>query len=223
MQLKLHGAILSPWVRRLALTLEEKDLAYELIPVVPLGEPDPEFLKISPLGKVPVLEVDGRFLPDSLAGCAFLEDLAPSPALFPDDSWDRAWMLWLCDFLGAGLFSKVEAPLFVQRVINPNFLKKEADAGVIAAALDALPRHFDYLEGQLGDGAFLVGEQLSLADLTAGSVFMNMRHADAPVDAATWPRLASYVDRLHARASFQRILEIERGALGAISPVFAAA
>ena len=43
MQLKVHGTILSPWVRRLVAFIEEKQLDYELISVVPLGEPDPDF------------------------------------------------------------------------------------------------------------------------------------------------------------------------------------
>ena len=223
MQVKVHGAILSPWVRRLVAVLEEKGVAYELIRVVPLGEPDPEFLKISPLGKIPVLEVEGRFLPDSLAASVYLEHAVAEPALFPTEGWDRAWMLWLCDYLATGLFSKVEAPLFVQRFINPNFRNTDPDAAVVAQALEAMPSHFDYLEGQLdGDKPYLLGDEISLADLTAASIFVNLRHAGEEIDAARWPRLAGYVTRLHARPSFARILEIERKAVGALSPLFAA-
>ena len=59
MKTAIHGTILSPWVRRLFAFCEEKGIEYDIVNVVPLGEPDPEFLKISPLGKVPVLEIDG--------------------------------------------------------------------------------------------------------------------------------------------------------------------
>ena len=83
MQLKVHGTILSPWVRRLLVFIEEKGLDYEIVNVVPMGDPDPDFLKISPLGKVPVLEYNGRFLPDSLAAATLLEAEAPEPSLFP--------------------------------------------------------------------------------------------------------------------------------------------
>ena len=86
MQLKVHGTILSPWVRRLVLFIEEKGLDYELKTVVPMGEPDPDFLKISPLGKIPVLEFNGRFLPDSLAACTLLEAEVADPPLFPERS-----------------------------------------------------------------------------------------------------------------------------------------
>ncbi|MEM9178289.1 MAG: glutathione S-transferase family protein [Pseudomonadota bacterium] len=222
MQLKVHGTILSPWVRRLVAFIEEKQLDYELVSVVPLGEPDPDFLKISPLGKVPVLEFNGRFLPDSLAACTLLEAEAPDPALIPKTGWDHAWMLWLCDYLSTAFFSKVEAPLFIQKFINPNFQNTEPDQAVIDAALAYMPQVFDYLEAQLRSGVpFLLGDTLSLVDLTAGSIFVNFRHAGETVDPARWPNLADYVDRMHSRPSFERILEIEKSTVGTRSPIFA--
>ena len=222
MQLKVHGTIFSPWVRRLMVLIEEKGLSFEHVNVVPLGDPDPDYLKISPLGKVPLLEVDGRYLPDSLAASVFLDSAVPSPRFFPEDGWQRAWMLWLCDFIGAGVFSKVEAPLFIQRFINPNMLGFDPDPVIVQDALDKLPYHFDYLESQLPEaGPFMMGVEICLVDLTAGSVFINMLHAGEPVDAKQWPKLAAYIDRLLARPSFQNRLSVERQAVGDRSPAFA--
>ncbi|SIO10387.1 glutathione S-transferase [Parasphingorhabdus marina DSM 22363] len=222
MNVTIHGTIMSPWVRRLLAFCEEKGVSYDIVNVVPLGDPDPEFLKISPLGKVPVLEIDGRFLPDSLAGCAFLESEIADPPLFPKDSWDLGWMHWLCDYLATGLFSKVEAPLFIHRFVNPVLLQKESDQAAIDQALALLPRHFHYLESQLdGDKSFLMGDAMTLADVTAGSIFINMRHAGEEVDAGQWPTLAAYVDRIHSRPSFSRIIAREREAVGEVSPMFA--
>ncbi len=222
MEIKVHGTIFSPWVRRLMAVLEEKALAYELVNVTPLGTPDPEFLKISPLGKVPVLEVDGRYMPDSLAAAVYLDGVIETPRLFPEDAWQRGWMLWLCDFLGTGVFAKVEAPLFIQRFVNPNMRGTAPDAAIVQAALDQMAYHFDYLEAQL-DGAkpFLLGDALSLVDLTAASIFINMLHAGEPVDATRWPKLAAYIDRLLERPSLQTLLTRERQAVGARSPLFA--
>lgn len=221
MQLKVHGTLLSPWVRRLVAFIEEKQLDYEIVTVIPLGDPDPDFLKISPLGKVPVLEINGRFLPDSFAACTLLESEVPSPALFPDQGWDQAWMLWLCDYLATALFSKVEAPLFIQQFINPKFQKIDPDPEIVAAAKAIRPQVFDYLESHLESGrAFLLGDQCSLADLTAGSIFVNYFHAGESIDPENWPNLSDYVPRLHARPSFQHILAQERDLVGAASPLF---
>lgn len=221
MQLKVHGTIMSPWVRRLVAFIEEKGLPYEIISVVPLGDPDPDFLKISPLGKVPVLEFNGRFLPDSLAACTLLEAEIADPALFPKDGWDHGWMLWLCDYLATALFSKVEAPLFIQQFINPNMRQAEPVPEIVAQAQAAKPAVFDYLESQLEGGRpFFLGEQYTLADLTAGSIFVNFFHAGESIDESKWPNLSDYVTRIHARPAFARILEKEKQAVGAISPLF---
>lgn len=222
MNVTIHGTIMSPWVRRLLVFCEEKGIGYDIVNVVPLGEPDPEFLKISPLGKVPVLEVDGRFLPDSLAGCAFLESEVSNPALFPTNSWDLGWMYWLCDYLATGLFSKVEAPLFINKFVNPILLQADSNQAAIDEAYKLMPKHFDYLEHQLeGGNAFLLGDAISLADVTAGSIFVNMRHAGESIDAAQWPLLSAYIKRIHERPSFQNIIAREKEAVGAVSPMFA--
>ena len=221
MKLRVHGTLLSPWVRRLVAFIEEKELDYEIETVVPRVDADPDFLEISPLGKVPVLQVNDRFLPDSFAACTLLEAEVPNPALFPKAAWDEAWMLWLCDFLASALFSKVEAPLFMQKFINPNFQNTAPDEGIVAAAQQVKPQIFDYLESQLvGGREFLIGNQCTLADLTAGSIFVNYFHAGEQIDEARWPNLSAYVDRVHARKSFQRVLEQERGVVGSKSPLF---
>ena len=78
------------------------------------------------------------------------------------------------DYLATALFSKVEAPLFIQQFINPTFQNTDPDPAIIAAAHEARPQVFDYLESQLVSGRpFLLGDQCTLADLTAGSIFVN--------------------------------------------------
>ena len=56
----------------------------------------PAFLaRVNANGRIPVLEVDGRMLPESSAACFYLAD---GSALVPADRWDRAdmlrWMFW---------------------------------------------------------------------------------------------------------------------------------
>jgi glutathione S-transferase len=64
--LTVVGVAPSPFVRKVRVFLAEKGIPYEMQIQAPFGQP-PEFMKISPLGKVPVLR-DGDFtLPDSSA------------------------------------------------------------------------------------------------------------------------------------------------------------
>ena len=74
---------------------------------------------------------------------------------------------------------------------------------------NGLPRFFDYLEGRIAGREFLIGDQLTIADISVGSQFCNLRHAEVTPDAGRWPELAAYVERLHTRDSFAQCLAEE--------------
>ena len=56
----LHGADLSPFVRKVRFALAIKQIAHEQIPVIPFAKTD-EFLALSPLGKIPVYQLEVCF------------------------------------------------------------------------------------------------------------------------------------------------------------------
>lgn len=62
-----------------------------------------------------------------------------------------------------------------------------------------------YLQGELGEREFLVGDRLSMADITVGSLMLNLAHCGIRVDAAKYPNIAA----LHACPSFQKFVESE--------------
>jgi glutathione S-transferase len=209
MTLKLIGAGLSPFVRKARAALAEKGLAYEHDPMVPFGV-SPEYKKKHPLGKIPLLEVDGRPIPDSSAICAYLEKVQPQPALYPSDPFDYARTVWFEEFADGGLINGV-IPFFQQRVLQPLFFKKAGDETLVTkAANETLPPLFDYLERELGSNDYLVGNRFTMADLTVGSIFVNYRHGKGEIDAKRWPKLAAYVERIHSRPSFKGLIEEDR-------------
>lgn len=73
--IKLYGSNISNYVNKVKLGLLEKGLEYEQIRVSP--SQDEEFLKISPMGKIPVLELDGKFISESGAILEFLDTIFP--------------------------------------------------------------------------------------------------------------------------------------------------
>ena len=89
MALIVYGANVSPFVRKVRVVLAEKGQDYKLEPVNPFAPP-PEFLKISPLKRIPVLlDTDlpePNTLPDSSAISDYLEHKFPKPALYPERS-----------------------------------------------------------------------------------------------------------------------------------------
>ncbi|PNX75228.1 glutathione S-transferase chloroplastic-like, partial [Trifolium pratense] len=69
-----------PFTQRVLLTLEEKHLPYEQ-KLVDLRNKPEWFLEISPEGKVPVINIDGKWVPDSDVITQILEEKYPSPPL----------------------------------------------------------------------------------------------------------------------------------------------
>ena len=214
-KLKLIGASLSPFVRKTRIALAEKGLAYEHDPMAPFNL-SAEYKRKHPLGKIPLLEVDGRPLPDSSAICAYLERIQPQPALYPSEPFDYARAIWFEEFADGGLLLGA-APFFQQRVLGPLLFKRPADESLVEkAATETLPPLFDYLEAELGGNDYLVGNRFTVGDLAVGSILVNFKHGRGEIDAERWPRTGVYVEKLHARASFKGLIEEDRQAIKAL-------
>ncbi len=216
MTLKLIGASLSPFVRKVRVILSEKGLAYDHDPMVPFGVSD-EYKRMHPLGKIPTLVDGDRVIPDSSAICVYLERVQPQPALYPTDPYDHARAVWLEEFADAGLINGT-AWFFQERVLAPLIFKRAADeAKVEKAATETLPPFFGYLERELGDRDHVVGNRFSVADVALGTQFASYQLGRGEVDPKRWPKLAAYVARVHARPSFKALIEEDQQALRSLS------
>jgi len=204
----LHGASQSPFVRKVKVALAEKGIAYEQDPVIPFGVSD-EYLRKSPLGKIPCWE-DGDFaLPDSSCILAYLERTHPEPRLHPEDPKDFGRALFLEEYADTRLAETLGA-FFFERYVKKNLMKQEADEARLAQALaEQVPPVFDWLEAQVEGREVLVGRHFSVADIAMGTSFVNFAYAGEKVDASRWPALAAYVKRIHARPSYKEVLEAE--------------
>jgi len=208
----LHGAPLSPFVRKARVALAEKGVDYELDPLVPFGAAD-EYKKLSPLKKIPCWEEGDFALPDSSAIVAYLERIHPEPSLYPKDAKQFARALWYEEYADTKLAEVCTTPFF-QRVVRAGLMKQTADEEAIQKVLaEVMPEVFDYLEGELDGREYLAGGQFSVADIAVGSMFVNFGHAGESVDASRWPRLVEYLGRVHGRPSYKAIIEAEKAAL----------
>lgn len=212
MALKLIGAGLSPFVRKVRVVLAEKGLAHEHEPLTPFG-PNPEYRKIHPLGKIPSLTDGDRAIPDSSAIVVYLEKIAPNPALISQDAYEAARTVWTEEYADTALVQAV-VPFFQQRVLFPLFMKRPGDEAAVAkAAAEAIPPVFAYLDDLIGENEYLVGNRFSLADISVASPFVNYAHGGGTIDRAKYPRLASLVERIHARPSFKGFIAEEQAML----------
>lgn len=213
----LYGIHFSPYVRKVRLALAHKGLAYEHIPVVPIGDGQPpEFKANSPLGKIPLLRVGDNWLPDSSAICAWMDRATPHPPLLPADPMAAARGLWFEEFADSRMVEVIGGHLFVEVVVAKPLLQRDPIQGDIDAAINVeIPQILDYLEGQLQHN-YLLGGDITLADYAVGSLFVTLLHCNYQCDAKRWPRVAAYGDRLVGSPLFTPIIAEEKQLLASM-------
>ncbi len=70
-----------------------------------------------------------------------------------------------------------------------------------------VPPVFNYLESQTAEEGYLIGDSLSIADISVVSHFINAGYAGFKVDVSRWPLLSSYIERMLCQKPFQLRLE----------------
>ena len=176
-------------MQRAAIALAEKGVPFERVDIDLDAKPD-WFLKLSPLGKVPVLKVGDRVIFKSAVILEYIEDTQPKP-LHPADplgrAEHRAWIEFGSSIL-ADLWGFYTAP----------------DAETFAAKTAALEAKFARLETRLGDGPYFDGARFSLVDAVFGPVFRYFDVFDGIADfgiLAGKPKLLAWRQALAARPS----------------------
>lgn len=202
------GTYLSPYVRKVLVCLDLKNVAYEIDPIVPFfGNED--FTRISPVRRIPVLIDDCVILPDSSVICEYLEERYPSPPLFPRRPAARARARWLEEFADTRMGEVFIWRLFNQLVIKPVVWGEKTDDEVVRKALEEeIPEVLDYLEGGLPEKGYLFGE-ISVADIAVVSVFRNASFARFSIDSERWPATAAFVSRVLDHPSFVKLRPFE--------------
>ena len=211
----LYGSSLSPYVRKVLAFAAEKELELELKPTGDApGQPGPDFLAASPLRKMPALR-DGDFtLADSSAIVHYLEAKQPEPALIPREAELRGRTIWFEEYADTVL-TACGAKMFFNRIVSPLFFKRPGDLDAAnKAEQEEFPPILDYLQNVVPDaGGFLVGDQLTLADIAIASPFANLRHLGCAKDSERHGRVYAYVDSILSRPSFAPWIERENAIL----------
>jgi glutathione S-transferase len=176
--LKLISHKLCPYVQRAVIALNEKGVAFERIDIDLANKPD-WFLKISPLGKVPVLSVNAAggevALFESNVICEYIEDTQSGAKLHPQDplkrAEHRAWMEF-----GSAILTDLWG------------LETTTDAAVFESKREAVAAKFARVEQALGAGPFFAGEGFSLVDAVFAPIFRYFDVFDEVIDLAVFAK-----------------------------------
>jgi glutathione S-transferase len=179
--IKLIHMYASPWAERVRWALNYKGVPYEKQNYQP-GVDEEAVKKLTGQAQVPVLQVNGKVIPDSTAILNWLEEYKPQPALMPASDKDRAQvMLWeeLMDgvlgpqarMLIVGHFLRSSEPelqqggrYFAQKYQHSAYAEEHAKVTV--------ERVLTILKHALDGRRYLVGEAFTRADVTAASMLL---------------------------------------------------
>lgn len=219
MSLVVLGGSVSPFVRKVRAFLAEKGLDYTHETVNPFAPPE-GYREISPLGKIPAFKDGDRALCDSSVICAYIEKAHPKPALYPSDPYDYARALWFEEFMDAGVVAAVGSKVFFPLVLQPLFSGGQAPSAEVEATArktwdeEVAPKHLTYLEQQLGDREWFVGDRISIADISVGSILVNAYLAGFAPERKRFPKLRGFLDRVWSRPSMKPLIDEDMPVFG---------
>jgi len=202
--IRLFHVPLSPFCRKVRLSLAEKKLEVELVEEK-YWEPDPEFLRRNPAGKVPVLRMDGRTMSESSAICEYIEERHPEPPLMPKSPEDRFEVRRLVSWFDDKFHHEVTSKLLYERVNKKVMGRGYPDSTNVKAGAKAIKYHLDYMGWLLDQRRWLAGNDMSLADF-AGAAHLSSLDYISDVD---WNRNANVKDwyaKIKSRPAFRSIL-----------------
>lgn len=183
------------------IALHEAGLSFDLAKVdlraKKLGD-GKDYFDINPKGAVPALGLDdGEVLTENAAVLQYIADQAPASGLLPQLGDFRRYRVieWL-NYVATELH-KGFGPLW-----NPTSTPEAKEA-----TREILGKKFDYVQGQLGSGPYLMGDAFTLPD---AYLFVILSWTKIhQIDVSRWPGLGAYVERVQQRPAVEAAMRAE--------------
>lgn len=200
--IKLYDFLPCPFGQKVRLVLAEKSLSYELATVdLAHGEQRrPEFLRLNPYGRVPVLVDEDIVVYDSTIINEYLDDEYPDPPLLPriESSSMRARARLFEDFADTSFTPQVGQ--LMAEMFKPD---AEREAARVTRLRQSIERVLDYVNRELQGQQFLAGE-FSIADV--GFIPRLLVLKDLGIDVgASRGNVEAWLTRLCERPSVQSL------------------
>ena len=163
----------------------------------------PEYLEINPAGRVPAIEDDGFKLSQSDAICKYLCALCGPSAFYPEEIHEQAIVNQWIDFASQQILQAM-GRLFFNRVIA-KFTGEEPDERSIATGESMLGRDLALAEKQLQNDDYLLGEKITLADVT---LIAALEPAEmVGLDLSAYPSITRWRTTIMNRDFYKRVHE----------------
>ena len=201
---RLYHIPLSPFCRKVRLTLAEKKIEVELIEER-YWERAPDFLRRNPAGKVPVVRYEGRVLSESQAICEYLDETVPTPPLMPRDPMGRYETRRLCGWFDDKFHTEVTVKLLHERMTKKIMGLGYPDSRNVKTGAQAIRYHLDYMSWLLDQRRWLAGDAMTLADFSAAAQLSCLDYI-SDVDWPRWPAVKDWYAKIKSRPAFRPLL-----------------
>lgn len=201
---RLFHVPLSPFCRKVRLSLAEKKIEVELVDEK-YWEQDPDFMRRNPAGKVPVLRLDGVMMAESAAICEYIEETRPDPALMPKDAVARQEVRRLVSWFDDKFHHEVTSKLLYERVNKKVMGQGYPDSSNVKAGAKAIKYHLDYMTWLLDHRRWLAGDVMTLADFAAAAHLSALDY----ISDVDWNRsevVKDWYAKIKSRPAFRSIL-----------------
>lgn len=169
---QLFGAEYSVYVRISRLSLHEKGVDYDLIPVDIFASSgaDASYLERHPFGKIPSFEHDGFRLYETGAITRYVDEAFQGAALQPSDPKKRARVNQIISIADGYIYPQLVWGMYVE-LVSKAARGEPPDENRVATARSKAPVCLEVLSNFLNDGAWLGGDHFSLADIYLAPMF----------------------------------------------------
>lgn len=232
----LYHGDLSPCAHKVRLLLEDRNIAWEskLINLMVKENLTPEYLAINPKGLVPALVTGEGVVTESSVILDYLEDKYPDNPRRPANAYGRAkarlWIRHIDDSLhpttapilfstlGRAIWHKTKSPEEIETLINkvPDKFKRERQLRLLEHGLDAVDVQpaiqvwfdtFEKLDQQLSETEWLVGDEISTADIAFAPYIYIMEYLKVKSIFAKYSNMTRWFEAIKARPSFSKALD----------------
>ena len=227
--LTLYHNDMSVCAQKVRLCLAEKGLSYDAkhFNLRAGDQQQPFYLKLNPKGVVPTLVHDDVVVTESVVINEYIDDAFPAPPLKPADAAGRAKMRWWTKHIDDGIFAATGTVSmsvafhhqYTQEVVDEltrqrgpayrarfELLRKGVDNPFFPDAIKRLYKMATDMNAALERGPWLLGEQLTLADIAYAPYITRLDHLKFMGLLDKNPRTAAWYERMRARDSYHSAL-----------------
>jgi glutathione S-transferase len=200
--IKLCGFRVSNYHNKVRIALLEKGIAYEEDSGITPSQKD-DYLALSPMGKVPYLEVDGTRLCESEVILEYLEEVYPQKPLLPKDPLARAKVRELVTVI------ELHLELVARRLYSGVFFGGTVSEGTKQSVEKELAKGVRALKALAKFDPFIAGKELTLADCAAAVhlplITLSTKLAYGRDFLEGMPQVKPYLKMLGERAAFAKV------------------